>query len=207
MLRLYYARGTIALASHIALEEAGAAYEAQLIDFANAQQRTPDYLSINPKGRVPALVTPRGILTETPAILAYIAQAYPGAGLAPLSDVFALAEMQAFNAYICSTLHVAHAHGPRGTRWADDPAALAELKRKVPEVMTDGFLMVETEMLRGPWVMGETYSVADAYLFTVERWLEADNVDIRRTPRVLEHRERMMQRPAVARALAAQNAA
>ena len=98
MLRLYYARGTIALASHIALEEAGAAYEAQLIDFANAQQRTPDYLSINPKGRVPALVTPRGILTETPAILAYIAQAYPGAGLAPLSDVFALAEMQAFNA-------------------------------------------------------------------------------------------------------------
>lgn len=207
MLRLYYARGTIALASHIALEEAGAAYEAQLIDFANAQQRTPDYLSINPKGRVPALVTPRGILTETPAILAYIAQAYPGAGLAPLSDVFALAEMQAFNAYICSTLHVAHAHGPRGTRWADDPAALAELKRKVPEVMTDGFLMVETEMLRGPWVMGETYSVADAYLFTVARWIEADNVDISRIPRVLEHRERMMQRPAVARALAAQNAA
>ena len=207
MLRLYYARGTIALASHIALEEAGAAYEAQLIDFANAQQRTPDYLSINPKGRVPALVTPRGILTETPAILAYIAQAYPGAGLAPLSDVFALAEMQAFNAYICSTLHVAHAHGPRGTRWADDPAALAELKRKVPEVMTDGFVMVETEMLRGPWVMGETYSVADAYLFTVARWIEADNVDISRIPRVLEHRERMMQRPAVARALAAQNAA
>lgn len=207
MLRLYYARGTIALASHIALEEAGAAYEAQLIDFANAQQRTPDYLSINPKGRVPALVTPRGILTETPAILAYIAQAYPGAGLAPLSDVFAFAEMQAFNAYICSTLHVAHAHGPRGTRWADDPAALAELKRKVPEVMTDGFVMVETEMLRGPWVMGETYSVADAYLFTVARWIEADNVDISRIPRVLEHRERMMQRPAVARALAAQNAA
>ena len=73
--------------------------------------------------------------------------------------------------------------------------------------MTDGFLMVETEMLRGPWVMGETYSVADAYLFTVARWIEADNVDISRIPRVLEHRERMMQRPAVARALAAQNAA
>ncbi len=207
MLTLYYARGTIALASHIALEEAGADYVAQPLDFSHAQQRTPDYLSINPKGRVPSLVTSRGILTETPAILAYIAQIYPGAGLAPLDDPFAFAQMQAFNAYICSTLHVAHAHGPRGTRWADEPAALAELKRKVPEVMTDSFAMIENEMLRGPWVMGETYSVADPYLFTVARWIEADNVDTARIPRVLEHRQRMLERPAVAKALAAQNAA
>ena len=81
MLKLYYAPGTCALASYIALEEAGAAYTAERLDFKNSQQTSPQYLAINPKGRVPALVTDRGILTETPAILAYIAQSFPQAKL------------------------------------------------------------------------------------------------------------------------------
>ena len=83
MFKLYYAPGTCALASHIALEEAGAAYTAERLDFKNNQQTSPQYLAINPKGRVPALVTDRGILTETPAILAYIAQSFPQAKLVP----------------------------------------------------------------------------------------------------------------------------
>ena len=68
MLRLYYAPGTCALATHIALEEAGAAYEAVLVDFRSQSQRSPEYLAVNPKGRVPALVTENGTLTETPAL-------------------------------------------------------------------------------------------------------------------------------------------
>ena len=92
MLTLYYATNTCALASHIALEESGAAYDTRLVDFATAEQTKPDYLRINPKGRVPALVTDRGVLTETPAILAYIAQTHPAARLAPLDDPFAFAE-------------------------------------------------------------------------------------------------------------------
>ena len=83
MFKLYYAPGTCALASHIALEEAGAAYTAERLDFKNNQQNSPQYLAINPKGRVPALVTDRGILTETPAMLAYIAQSFPQAKLVP----------------------------------------------------------------------------------------------------------------------------
>ena len=123
MLTLYYATNTCALASHIALEEAGAAYETRWVDFGAAEQTKPEYLAINPKGRVPALVTERGVLTETPAILAYIAQSYPEARLAPLDDPFAFAELQAFMSYLCSTVHVAHAHRARGYRWADDPTA------------------------------------------------------------------------------------
>ena len=79
MLKLYYAPGTCALASHIALEEAGAAYTAERLDFKSNQQNSPEYLAINPKGRVPALVTDSGVLTETPAMLAYIAQSFPKA--------------------------------------------------------------------------------------------------------------------------------
>jgi glutathione S-transferase len=114
MLTLYYAAHTCALASHIALEDAGADYELKRVDFGRTEQQSPAYLRINPKARVPALVTPRGVLTETPAILAYIAQTFSEAGLAPLDDPFAFAEVQAFNSYLCSTLHVAHAHGMRG---------------------------------------------------------------------------------------------
>src|SRR5437899_12763388 len=133
MLKLYYAPATCALASHIALAEAGAAYTTEKIDFKTNQQQSPDYLKINPKGRVPTLVTDRGILTETPAMLAFIAQSFPQARLAPLDDAFAFAQIQAFNSYLCATVHVAHAHRMRGQRWADDPAAIAAMQRKVPQ--------------------------------------------------------------------------
>jgi hypothetical protein len=76
----------LSLASHIALEDAGAEYELRRIDFSKNEQQSPEYLRVNPKARVPALATPHGILTETPAILTFIAQTFPQAALAPLPD-------------------------------------------------------------------------------------------------------------------------
>nr|MEA2796955.1 glutathione S-transferase [Phenylobacterium sp.] len=202
MLKLFYALGSCSLASHIALEEAGANYELVAMSTKAGDQRKPEYLAINPKGRVPALVTDRGVLTETPAILAYVAQSYPAAKLAPLDDPFAFAEAQAFNSYLCATVHVAHAHKHRGYRWADDPAALAEMTRKVPETEAACFQLIEDELFKGPWVMGEAYSVCDGYLFTLAGWLEGDGIDLRRFPKVHEHSERMRERPAVRKVLA-----
>lgn len=202
MLELYYARRTCALASHIALEAAGADYKATALDFANAQQRSPEYLAVNPKGRVPALVTERGVLTETPAILLYVAQRFPQAALAPLDDPFELAVMQAVNSYLCSTVHVAHAHKGRGARWADDEAAHESMRRKVAQNMSDCFALIQRDMLRGPWVMGERFSVADPYLFTITTWLPGDGVAIENFPRVAEHHRRMLELPAVQRVMA-----
>lgn len=202
MITLYYAPHTCSLASHIALEDAGAAYELKRIEFAKEEQRSPAYLKINPKSRVPAMVTPRGILTETPAMLAFIAQSFPKARLAPLDDPFAFAAVQSFNSYLCSTLHVAHAHRMRGYRWADDPEAWAAMQRKVPESVSACFDLIEREMLKGPWVAGEAYTIADPYLFTLAQWLEADGVDPARIPRVIDHRRRMSERPAVKKAIA-----
>lgn len=206
MMTLYYAPRTCALASHIALEQAGAPYEALRVDLSQGQQRSAEYRRINPKGRVPALVTARGILTETPAILAWVAQEYPQARLAPLDDPWEFARMQSFNCYLCSHVHVAHAHGPRGERWTDDPAALEALKRGVPRTMTESFEMIENEMFAGPWVMGEQYTVADMYLFTVARWLELDGIDIARFPKVARHHQRMLDDAVVAKVMAAQRA-
>jgi glutathione S-transferase len=203
MLKLYYAPGSCALASHIALQDAGAEYEAVRVDFDATEQQSPAYLAINPKGRVPALITESGTLTETPAILAYIAQTFPTAGLAPLADPFAFARVQEFNSYLCSTVHVAHAHRARGYRWADDPAALAAMQKKVPESVFKAFKIIEDGALEGPWVLGQEYSICDAYLYTVSRWLEGDSIDPKRQlPRVAEHRERMETRKAVQQVLA-----
>ena len=202
MLKLYYAPGTCALASHIALEEAGAGYTTERLDFKSNQQNSPEYLAINPKGRVPALVTDRGILTETPAMLGFIAQSFPQAKLAPLDDPYAFAQMQAFNSYLCSTVHVAHAHRGRGYRWATDEASFADMKRMVPKTVGACFALIERDMLKGPWVMGERYTICDPYLFTIAQWLEGDSVDLATLPKVADHRKRMSERPAVRKVLA-----
>ncbi len=202
MLKLFYAPGTCALAVHIALHEANAGHEAVRVDFATGQQRSAEYLAINPKGRVPALVTEAGVLSETPALLTYVAQRFPQAQLAPLSDPFAMARMQEFNSFLASTVHVAHAHGRRASRWADTPEAIADMQRKVPQTMAECFALIEQHYLQGPWVLGDTYSVADAYLFTLAGWLEGDGVDMQQFPKVAAHFQRTAQRPAVAKALA-----
>jgi glutathione S-transferase len=151
---------------------------------------------------VPALVTDRGILTETPAMLAFVAQSFPAAGLAPFDDAFAFAEVQAFNSYLCSTLHVAHSHRMRGHRWADDEAAIAAMQRKVPQSVGACYELIERDMLKGPWVMGERYTICDPYLFTLAQWLEQDGVDPYRIPRVVDHRRRVSERAAVRKAIA-----
>jgi glutathione S-transferase len=203
MLKFYFAPQSCALASHLALEEAGADYEAIKLDFSKNEQRGAAFLKVNPKGRVPVLVTPQGILTETPALLFYIAQTHPKAHLAPLDDPFALGRIQAFNSYLCSTVHVAHAHRMRGYRWADDAAAIEEMKRKVPETVAACFTLIETEMFTGPFVMGDTFTIADPYLFTLATWLEDDGVDPAQFPKVLAHRNRMLERPAFRKIVAA----
>ena len=202
MLTLYYAAHTCSLASHIALEDAGADYTTVRISFASDGQRKPEYLAINPKGRVPALVTDRGILTETPAMLAFIAQSFPLKKLAPLDDAFLFAQAQAFNLYLCSTLHVAHSHRMRGNRWADDAQAIEAMQRKVPQSVAACYELIEHKMLGAPWVMGETYTICDPYLFTMAQWLEGDGVDPSRFPKVMDHRRRMSERPQVQRAIA-----
>lgn len=201
-MKFFYAPGSIALASHITLAEAGAEFEAVRMDLVAGDQKAAEYLAVNPKARVPALVTDRGVLTETMAILAYVAQAYPAARLAPLDDPFAFAQVQAFTGYLATTVHVAHAHRKRHYRWTDDPDAQAALIRNVPKTMAECFTLIEAEMFAGPWVRGEAFTICDPYLFTIARWMESDGVDPARFPKLKAHRERMAERPAVRRVLA-----
>jgi glutathione S-transferase len=202
MWTLFHSPGSCAMASFIALEEAGAPYRVQRVNFAASEQHAPAYRAINPKGRVPALATERGILTETPAILGFIAESCPVAGLLPVGDPWAVAQAQSFNAYLCATVHVNHAHGRRAARWTDDTAAQAALAAYVPTTMAAAFALIEAGMLQGPWVLGERFSVCDPYLFTIASWLEGDGVPLASLPRVAAHFARMQERPSVQKALA-----
>jgi glutathione S-transferase len=97
---------------------------------------------------------------------------------------------------------VNHSHKGRGYRWTDDAAAIEAMKAKVPQTMAESFALIEDKMLKGPWVMGEQYTVADGYLFTMESWLPGDGVDRDRFAKVSAHYARMLERPAVQKALA-----
>lgn len=201
----YTAPGTCALAVHIALHEAQAPFRLVKLDFTQQQQQSADYLALNPKGRVPALATPQGVLTEVPALLQFVAQSHPRSGLAPLDDAFALARMNELASYLASTVHVAHAHKRRGSRWADGDAAIEAMKAKVPQTMTACAQQLEAQLTdtaaQGPYVLGARYSVADAYLFTISGWLAGDGVDVQAFPRLMAHHALIAQRPATRRAL------
>ncbi|UWQ20684.1 glutathione S-transferase family protein [Jannaschia sp. W003] len=205
MLTLHLARGTVALAAHMALEEAALPHRLAWVDFAAAAQRGPAFLALNPKGRVPVLETPEGALTETPAILEHVAALAPEAALMP-DGAWPRARVRETMAWLASTVHVAHAHRMRGHRWSDDPAAHASMQAKVPETMGAAAAEAEERLGECPWLHG-AFSVADLHLYAIARWLPGDGVDLARFPRLAAHGRAVAARPAAARALAHHGAA
>ena len=198
-MKLFYAPGTVSLATLITVLEAGAEFDPIRVDFHEKEQTKPEYLAINPKGRVPALVTDHGILTETAALITYIGELYPAANLIP-TDPFERAKMNEMISYLASTVHINHAHKLRGYRWATKQSSFDDMKAKVTQNVFDSFGLIEDALANGPWIMGIQYTVADAHLYTIAGWLENDGVPHSRLPNVKAHYERMAVRPAVIRA-------
>jgi glutathione S-transferase len=208
MLKLFYAPNACSLAPHIALNEAGAEYEAIKVDTMKGEQRSAEYLALNPKARVPTLITEEGTLTEVPVLLAYIARTFPKAELAPLAwktpaDQFAFFEMQSFNTYLASTIHITFAHIFRPERYADDDAAKAAMRAKAPKSLIEQFQLIEERLSDGrEWVHGDRYTVSDPYLYVFARWFERDGVgSISPLPRLAAHRARVQAREAVKKTL------
>lgn len=191
MLKLHYAPRTISVAVAIVLEEAGIPYEGVRVDFATAEQTKEDYRQINPKGRVPALETPDGIITETPAILEYAApQMVP-------DNPYAAAKMRELMSFLNATMHPHHAHGLRGERWADEESSFADMKRKVPERIADCASHLEHELPTMPFNVGKLEVLSDAYLYVVLTWLPGDGVDISNYPGLAAFQHEMNTRRSV----------
>ncbi|AHC99327.1 glutathione S-transferase family protein [Leisingera methylohalidivorans] len=195
-MQLYYAPTTISVAVAIALEEAGMEYEAVKIDFAAKEQTGPAYAQINPKGRVPALAVEGGILTETGALLEYIADMAPEAGLRPQDPVLQ-ARMREVMFYLASTMHVNHAHMRRGARWASKTSSYKDMQAKVPQTMTASCEYISQAGLRGPFVLGDTVSLADCYLYVICTWLAGDGVKVDSFPKIQNFMTAMEQRESI----------
>ena len=200
MLKLYYSPGACALASHIALEEAGADYEAVAIDLKKGEQKTPDYLAINPAGVTPALVTDEGVLTENLVIMGYVAQTHPEARLADNESSFNFGKMQSLNGWLGSSLHPAI-----GKVLFSRPPLEGEAKTGQIELALGKYDLAEQHLFKGPWAMGDDYTVADGYLSVFTRWArQAELLDKTRYPKLNDHLDRVQARPAVQRVLAAE---
>ncbi|MFK7940500.1 MAG: glutathione S-transferase family protein [Roseovarius sp.] len=194
-MKFFCAKATISVATAIMLEETGTAYEPVMLNFAEGDQLKPEYHAINPKGRVPALVTDHGILTETGAILEYL-DTTAAAGMVP-ADPWAAAQMRSVMYYLASTFHVNHAHKMRGSRWADQQSSYDDMTAKVPETMGASCAFVEDTCALSPFVMGEAITIADPWLFTICTWLAGDGVDITAYPKLSAHHDMMNARPSV----------
>ena len=200
MLKLYYSPGACALASHIGFEEAEADYEAVRIDLKAGEQKTPEYLAVNPAGVTPALQTERGVITENSAILAFLAQTFSNANLAPVDDPFAFARFNAFNGWLGSSLHPA-----LGKLLFGRPPLDGEAKEAALKTALDKLTLAEARLVEGPWVFGETWTLSDGYLSVFSRWArQAGILDKHDYPKLNAHLDLVQSRDAVKRALKAQ---
>ncbi|WP_371225598.1 glutathione S-transferase family protein [Roseovarius sp. 2305UL8-3] len=198
-MKVYCAPNTISVATIVLLEETSIPYEPIIISLAKGDQTTPEYHAINPKGRVPAVVTDDGILTETGAIMEYLAALAPTLGLVP-TNVWQAGQMRSVMYYLAATMHVNHAHKMRGHRWADNDASYKDMTAKVPETMAQSCAFIEDSCQLSPFVMGADMSVADPWLFTICTWLEGDGVDITAYPKLSAHFDMMNARASVTKA-------
>jgi glutathione S-transferase len=207
-LKLYFAPGSSAFAPLIALEELGVPYETHHVDLAAGDQRKPDYLRVNPRGRVPTLAVDGEPVTEVLAILTYLAQAYPHSELLPLADPLKLAHAYEVMSWFASTVHVAFSQIARPERFADDDSVKAALA--TPGEARFHRTLSDIERLAqgpGPWLLGESFSAVDAYALVIWRWAERRAIDTAGYPAWSAKATRALARPSVKRALRREAAA
>ncbi len=202
MLTLYYAPGACSLAPHILLEEIGAEFQAVRLSLADGEQRKPAYLALNPQARVPTLVEGDFVLTETPAILSYLGHRYAESGLLPLTDLHQLARCEQLLAFFSSSVHVAVAQVWRTARYVDDASAYEAVRAGGRRALAGYFADMETLFAAADWLVGGRFSVADLYPLIIYRWALRLGDDMRRYPAWTAHASRLLERPAVRRALA-----
>ncbi|MGE5096136.1 MAG: glutathione S-transferase family protein [Betaproteobacteria bacterium] len=200
-IKLYYAPGACSLASHIVLEEVGIPYETQRLNTAAGEQRSPEYLKINPRGRVPALVVDGQVLTENMAIISYLGGGYPKAGLWP-EKTWDQAKLLSMMAWFSNTVHPAYGHYFRAERYADDEAAQQSVKAK-GRTMFEDYLKEIDRMLEGrKWLVANQYTVADPYALVFYRWGNRAKLDVRSLENYTALVERVLARPAVKKVMA-----
>jgi glutathione S-transferase len=200
MLKLYYSPGACSLVPHIALEEAGAEYELVRVMLAQGEHLTPEYALINPRARVPALATDRGVVTENVAILNLIADLCEKPGSVPRRDPYEAARCNELLAWCASTIHISFATIWRGSRFSSDESIWPLLEQGGRDALERHFAELDS-LCVDDWLAPGGFSAADSYALTFIRWAKRIGFDIGRYPRWVALAGRLLEWPAVQRAL------
>lgn len=200
---LYYSPGAVSLAPHILLHELDLEHRLVRVVTGDDEHRRPEYLRVNPLGRLPALVLDGGVLTEVIAVLHYLAAQRPERGLVP-SDALELARVNELLSLIASSLHPAYALAVRPDRVVADESTHAPLRRAGRDRFATLLAHIERRMPEGGWAVGERYTIADPYLLVMVLWARYIEVDLAELPRLGSFAARVLARPAVQKALRAE---
>jgi glutathione S-transferase len=198
-MKLYYSPGACSLSPHIVAQEAGIAVQLEKVDMKTKKtEHGEDYLAINPKGYVPALLLDNGeLLTEGPAIVQYLADLKPESALAPANGTLARYRLQEVLGYISSELH--KTYSPLFA-----PNTPADVRQGREDYLRKRYALIEQTLASQPFLLGDQFSAADAYLFTVTSWANFLKLDLSAFPNLLAFQKRVAARPAVKAALHAE---
>jgi glutathione S-transferase len=200
MLKLFHSPGACSLVPHVALEEAGADYEALRVMLAEGQHLKPEYLAINPHARVPALVTDRGTITENVAIINYIADRFGAAGSVPRGDPFVAGQCNELLGWFSSTVHISFAMIWRAARFSDNEQIFPAIQDHGRKILVDQFQEIESRIGDG-WLIGEQFTAADSYVLTFFRWGRRIGMDMTAFPKWAALNRRMLAEPSVQRVI------
>ncbi|MEP0236196.1 glutathione S-transferase family protein [Roseibium sp.] len=201
-LKLFVAPGTCARVPTIALEEIGVPFETELVRLAAKQQKTPEFLAKNPKGKVPTILIDGKPLTENVAILTWLHRTYPDAKLLPeTTDELERVKQIADVAFFSATVHPIVTRIAMPMYFLDGEGAYDRIRPKGAEAMGPVMSMVNERLENGPWWYGENWSVVDGYLFWAWWRITGVGYSADQFPNIRDHAARSLERPSVARAM------
>lgn len=208
MLQLYYYPGNASLAPHILLEEIGAPFERVFVDRTKAAHKTPEYLKLNPNGRIPVLVDGSFVLYESAAICLYLADRFPQARLAPALQSAERAHFYQWMFWCTNTLQAMLMHYFYGERMVDDGdvGAARQVKTRAESSIGEMLDRLDEQLAShgGEWLLGPAFSAVDPYALMLGRWTRGFARPARSLPHLGPYLQRVLARPAVQRAFAAE---
>lgn len=196
MLTLYFSPGACSLASHIGLEETGAPYDLKPILLAKGQQRTDEYLKINPRGKVPALSVDGKVLVENTAILTYLSRRFPEKKLLP-SDPAEEARCIGTMCWFSSIVHPSYQRSHRPERFAEGEAAQAAVKESGRKMFWANLQEIDGMIQANDWIMGRDFTAVDGYALVFYGWASRSGFPVQELGAYTAWQERMMNRPSV----------
>lgn len=199
--KLYYAPGACSFASHIAIEELGLPYETVRLNLAQGDQRKPEYLALNPRGRVPTLVVDGKVLTENVGIMTWLGGGF-GQGKIWPKDTWHQAMLVSTMAWLSNTVHTTYSHLNRPERYADGEAAREAVKAKARVMYGDCLKEIDGLLAGRQWAIGNHYTVVDGYLLVFYRWGNRQGFPVKSMANYARLMDKVLARPAVKKVMA-----